>query len=163
MAKLDQPIWVHPVRGADLPDYRNEPKSYYETWWAFGWPYETSVFMAHLIFAGLFDRNPNIKIITHFMGGMIPYFEVRVGLGLAPYSLFQFLGIIMVQCPSYIDPESSITGGGFCFQFEDNGWLKLRGEEKAFGHSPSAVFLHQFINRTRIQGPHRAGSNTDGF
>jgi predicted TIM-barrel fold metal-dependent hydrolase len=81
MAKLDLPIWMHPARGADFPDYKSEPKSYYEIWWTFGWPYETSVAMAHLVFSGLFDRHPNIKIITHHMGAMIPYFEGRVGPG----------------------------------------------------------------------------------
>jgi uncharacterized protein len=81
MADLDKPIWLHPARGADFPDYRTEPKSHYEIWWTFGWPYETSVCMAHLVFAGLFDRHPNIKIITHHLGGMIPYFEGRVGPG----------------------------------------------------------------------------------
>jgi aminocarboxymuconate-semialdehyde decarboxylase len=79
MAKLDRPIWIHPARGADFPDYREEPKSHYEIWFVFGWPYETSVAMAHLVFTGLFDRLPNIKIITHHLGGMIPYFEGRVG------------------------------------------------------------------------------------
>jgi predicted TIM-barrel fold metal-dependent hydrolase len=81
MAKLDRPIWMHPARGADFPDYKSEPKSHYEIWWTFGWPYETSVAMAHLVFSGLFDRHPNIKIITHHMGGMIPYFEGRIGPG----------------------------------------------------------------------------------
>ncbi len=81
MAKLDRPIWIHPARGADFPDYKSELKSHYEIWFIFGWPYETSVAMAHLVFAGLFDRHPNIKIITHHMGGMIPYFEGRVGPG----------------------------------------------------------------------------------
>ena len=81
MANLDRPIWMHPARGADFPDYKSEPKSHYEIWWTFGWPYETSVAMAHLVFSGLFDRHPDIKIITHHMGGMIPYFEGRVGPG----------------------------------------------------------------------------------
>jgi predicted TIM-barrel fold metal-dependent hydrolase len=81
MAELDLPIWLHPARGADFPDYKDEPKSHYEIWWTLGWPYETSVAMAHLVFAGLFDRLPNIKIITHHLGGMIPYFEGRVGPG----------------------------------------------------------------------------------
>ena len=81
MAKLDKPIWMHPARGADFPDYKSEPKSHYEIWWTLGWPYETSVAMAHLVFSGLFDRHPDIKIITHHMGGMIPYFEGRVGPG----------------------------------------------------------------------------------
>src|SRR5262249_26470328 len=30
---------------------------------------------------GLFDRHPRLKIITHHMGGMVPYFEGRVGHG----------------------------------------------------------------------------------
>jgi len=81
MAELDMPIWLHPARGANFPDYKGEPKSHYEIWWTFGWPYETSVAMAHLVFAGLFDRHPNLKIITHHMGGMIPYFAGRVGPG----------------------------------------------------------------------------------
>jgi len=81
MAKLDRPVWIHPARGADFPDYKEEPKSHYEIWWTFGWPYETSVAMAHLVFSGLFDKYPEIKIITHHLGGMIPYFEGRVGPG----------------------------------------------------------------------------------
>jgi len=82
MAEHDLPIWVHPSREPDVPDYRTEERSKYDIWWAFGWPYETSVFMARMVFWGLFDRFPNIKIITHHMGGMIPYFEGRVGFGL---------------------------------------------------------------------------------
>ena len=81
MADLDLPIWIHPTRGADFPDYKEEPKSHYEIWWTLGWPYESSVTMSHLVFEGLFDRLPDIKIITHHMGGMIPYFEGRVGPG----------------------------------------------------------------------------------
>ena len=81
MAAYDLPIWMHPARGADFPDYKTEPKSKYEIWWTFGWPYETSVAMARLVFSGLFDRHPGIKIITHHMGGMVPYFEGRVGPG----------------------------------------------------------------------------------
>jgi predicted TIM-barrel fold metal-dependent hydrolase len=81
MAEFDLPVWIHPARGADFPDYKSEPKSHYEIWWTFGWPYETSVAMAHLVFSGLFDKYPDIKIITHHLGGMIPYFEGRVGPG----------------------------------------------------------------------------------
>ena len=82
MAELDAPIWVHPARGARFPDYQTEKKSKYEMWWVFGWPYETSIFMARIIFAGYFDRFPNLKIITHHLGGMVPYFSGRTGPGL---------------------------------------------------------------------------------
>jgi aminocarboxymuconate-semialdehyde decarboxylase len=81
MAEYDLPIWMHPIRGPEMADYIGEEKSHYEIWWTFGWPYETSVAMAHFVFGGLFDKHPNIKIITHHMGGMVPYFEGRVGPG----------------------------------------------------------------------------------
>ncbi len=81
MARREIGIWMHPTRGAEMPDYRTEDKSQYEIWWTFGWPYETSVAMSRLVFTGLFDRHPDIKILTHHMGAMIPYFEGRVGYG----------------------------------------------------------------------------------
>jgi uncharacterized protein len=80
-ARRDIPIWIHPARGADFADYQSEKRSQYEIWWTFGWPYETSVAMARLVFSGCFDRFPGLKIITHHMGGMAPYFEGRVGHG----------------------------------------------------------------------------------
>lgn len=81
LARRDRIVWLHPARGANFPDYRTEDKSKYEIWWTFGWPYETSVAMSRLVFSGLFDRHPGIKILTHHMGAMIPYFEGRVGYG----------------------------------------------------------------------------------
>ena len=81
MAEHDLPIWLHPYRGADVPDYATEDRSEFEIWWTFGWPYETSAAMARLVFAGYFDRWPALKIITHHMGAMAPYFEGRVGPG----------------------------------------------------------------------------------
>ena len=82
MAAHDLPIWIHPARPATFADYPVEKKSRYEMWWVFGWPYETSVAMARIAFAGIFDAFPNLKIITHHMGGMAPYFEGRIGPGL---------------------------------------------------------------------------------
>ncbi len=81
MAEFDLPIWIHPARAANFPDYLTEKKSKYEIWWTFGWPYETSVAMSRIVFAGYFDKYPSLKIITHHLGGMIPYFEGRVGPG----------------------------------------------------------------------------------
>jgi predicted TIM-barrel fold metal-dependent hydrolase len=81
MAGYDLPVWLHPYRGPTTPDYRTEDRSHFEIWWTFGWPYETSVAMSRIVFAGLFDRWPRLKIITHHMGAMAPYFAGRVGPG----------------------------------------------------------------------------------
>jgi predicted TIM-barrel fold metal-dependent hydrolase len=82
MAARGLPIWLHPARGATVADYAGETRSKYDLWWAFGWPYETTLAMGRLVFSGLFDRFPGLAIITHHMGAMIPYFEGRVGGGL---------------------------------------------------------------------------------
>src|SRR5712692_10100893 len=83
MAELDQPIWLHPARTAAMTDYAAEQKSRFEMWWCFGWPYETSVAMVRMVLCGLLDRYPGIKIITHHLGGMIPFYDGRIGPGLA--------------------------------------------------------------------------------
>jgi predicted TIM-barrel fold metal-dependent hydrolase len=80
--RLRCPIFLHPARGAKTADYPVEDKSKYEIWWTFGWPYETSVAMQRLVFSRLFDRLPDIKIVAHHLGAMVPYFEGRVGYGL---------------------------------------------------------------------------------
>jgi predicted TIM-barrel fold metal-dependent hydrolase len=83
MAAHDLPIWLHPARTASMPDYASEEKSRFEMWWCFGWPYETSVAMARLVFSGVFDRHPKLKIVTHHLGGgMIPFFDGRIGAGM---------------------------------------------------------------------------------
>jgi aminocarboxymuconate-semialdehyde decarboxylase len=83
MAAHDLPIWIHPARTSDMSDYKAEPKSRFELWWCFGWPYETTIAMCRLVFDGLFDRHPGIKIITHHLGGgMIPFFDGRIGPGM---------------------------------------------------------------------------------
>lgn len=84
MAEYDFPIWLHPARPSSFPDYQTETHSKYELWWVFGWPYESSIAMSRLVFTGIFDELPNLKIITHHLGAMIPYFEGRIGPGLDP-------------------------------------------------------------------------------
>ncbi len=80
--KYDLPIWLHPTRTAKTADYVTEEKSKYEIWWLFGWPYETSACMARIVFSGMLDRLPRMKIITHHCGAMAPFFEGRLGPGM---------------------------------------------------------------------------------
>jgi predicted TIM-barrel fold metal-dependent hydrolase len=80
--KYDLPIWVHPTRTAKFADYASETKSKYEIYWLFGWPYETSVFMARMVFSGMLEKLPNLKIITHHLGAMAPFFDARIGYGM---------------------------------------------------------------------------------
>ncbi len=78
MAYYDLPILIHPQRVSKVPDYPNESESKHLVYQVFGWPYETTVVMTRLIFSGVFEKYPDLKIITHHCGGMVPYFASRI-------------------------------------------------------------------------------------
>jgi predicted TIM-barrel fold metal-dependent hydrolase len=73
-----RPILLHPIRTREMADYRTETHSKYEINSVIGWPFETGAALARLVFSGLIDAYPGLKIITHHLGGIIPYFEGRV-------------------------------------------------------------------------------------
>ena len=75
------PVWVHPTRTAKTPDYADEEKSLYEIWWTFGWSYDTATFMARMVFSKTLDKYPDLKIIVHHFGGIVPMLEGRIGPG----------------------------------------------------------------------------------
>jgi predicted TIM-barrel fold metal-dependent hydrolase len=81
MAKHDLPVWIHPIRGPQFSDYATEKASEHEIWFTFGWPYETTACVTRLIFSGIYDELPNLKIITHHMGGMVPFYAGKIDLG----------------------------------------------------------------------------------
>jgi len=77
---LDVPIWVHPNRPRSFADYPGEEASRYGLHQKFGWPYETSVFMARMIYGGAFRRWPDLRILTHHAGGIVPHLAGRLVL-----------------------------------------------------------------------------------
>ena len=81
MAEHDLPVWIHPIRGPQFADYASEKVSENEIWFTFGWPYETTACVTRLIFSGLYDELPGLKIITHHMGGMVPFYAGKIDLG----------------------------------------------------------------------------------
>ena len=81
MRAHDLPIWIHPIRGPNFPDYTSESASEAEIWFTFGWPYETTAAVTRLIYSGIYDELPGLKIVTHHMGGMIPFYANKIGLG----------------------------------------------------------------------------------
>jgi len=77
MVKHDLPILIHPMRGSEQSDFSNEEMSYNQLFSIFGWPYDTTAAMVRLVFAGIFEKFPTIKFITHHLGGMVPYYADR--------------------------------------------------------------------------------------
>ena len=96
MAYYDLPIWLHPARDPKIPDYVGENGSKYLVYLIFGYPYQSSVAMTRLVFSGVFEKYPHLKVITHHCGGIVPYlgerirvlydqFEMRQGFEYKPY------------------------------------------------------------------------------
>ena len=78
VTRLDGAVWIHPTRSPAWPDYPAESQSKYGIWWSLGWPYETSVCMARLVYSGCFDTYPGLRVITHHAGALVPHFAGRL-------------------------------------------------------------------------------------
>ena len=76
IAQLDVPILIHPTFPASY--IGREYEQGYDLAQALGWPFETSIAAARLVLSGLLERFPELKIVTHHLGGMIPYFIGRL-------------------------------------------------------------------------------------
>ncbi len=72
-AEWDLPIWIHPQHAHSYPWITQNLLDR-----LFGWPYDTTLAMARLVYAGVFERFPTLKIITHHLGGMVPYYAERI-------------------------------------------------------------------------------------
>lgn len=79
MTRYNLPIWIHPQKRGDIPDYASEKYgSKYNIWHVWGIIYETTVAMTRLVFSGVLQKYPDLKIITHHCGAMVPYFSDRI-------------------------------------------------------------------------------------
>lgn len=67
-AKLHLPLWLHPIFDQRKPDNNI----------IFSWEYELSQAMLEIVQAGLLTKYPELKIIVHHAGGMVPYFAGRI-------------------------------------------------------------------------------------
>lgn len=67
-ATLDLPLWLHPVFDLRKPDNNL----------VFSWEYELSQAMLQLVQSDIYKQAPNIKILVHHAGAMVPFFSGRI-------------------------------------------------------------------------------------
>jgi len=67
------PIFLHPT------DWESYQLVQNEMMWIFGWPFDTTQAIWRLMTRGVLDKFPELKIVTHHLGGMLPYFYGRAG------------------------------------------------------------------------------------
>jgi uncharacterized protein len=78
LVDLDATLYLHPSRPPIIPDYPDEKVSQYYEWLLVGWPYDTTSAMFRVVFSGVFNRYPTIRIVTHHHGAFIPLLEARL-------------------------------------------------------------------------------------
>ena len=75
------PILIHPR------NMQSGPRAFLRTgrgtagWSAqspFNWPFETTLAMGCIVFSGMLNKYPNLKVITHHCGGLAPYQADRI-------------------------------------------------------------------------------------
>lgn len=81
LSQYDVPLFLHPVRDRDIPDYPGEKTARYSAYIHFGWPYETTMAMSRLVLSGIMEKYPDLKVVVHHCGAMLPFFAKRVALG----------------------------------------------------------------------------------
>ncbi len=72
--KRGMPLWIHPQHNSHLYPWIKE--SLLDR--SLAWPFDTSLAMMRLVYGGVMERFPDLKIVTHHLGGMIPYFGARL-------------------------------------------------------------------------------------
>ena len=70
--KLKMPVYIHP-RGST----RDERLHEYFLWNSIGQPLEEALAMASIIYEGIIDDFPKLKIIIAHGGGYLPYYSGR--------------------------------------------------------------------------------------
>ena len=83
MNEYNLPIQMHPRTmkgGVRFLEEAGVPSDLVGFWaqTPFNWPFETTIAMGRLIFSGMLDKYPNLKILTHHLGGFVPYHIERV-------------------------------------------------------------------------------------
>jgi predicted TIM-barrel fold metal-dependent hydrolase len=77
MAELGRPVFIHPLGEMSTPDYAGEKASKYRLWTKVGWPYATTLAVCRLVYSGIIEKLPGLKVVTHHCGGLIPYLVGR--------------------------------------------------------------------------------------
>ena len=76
VVEYDLPIFIHPVQWENYPLV-----DAYKGWknmLVLGWPFDTTQAAWRLVLSGTIDRFPELKIILHHYGAMLPFFSRRI-------------------------------------------------------------------------------------
>ena len=121
---LDVPFYLHPIDMLSLPpSFNGHPELNGATW---GWGVETGTHALRLLFGGVFDRFPKVKVIVGHMGEGLPFLRWRFDSRFAAYPW----GVKLALKPSeYFTRNLVITTSGVCSHASLMGAIGEMGAE----------------------------------
>ncbi len=120
VAELNVPVYLHPGSPLHVPENYYYHQELAGPIW--GWGVETGTHALRLLFSGLFDRFPNLKIILGHMGESLPYMLWRLDSRWAISKQVKKLDKLPSQ---YLKSNYYVTSSGMC----SNGPLLCAVEE----------------------------------
>ncbi|MFC2044627.1 amidohydrolase family protein [Chloroflexota bacterium] len=90
---MNVPIYIHPNYPVRTKDRGYEAD--YNMKHNFGYPFETELALSELVFSGVMERYPALKIISHHLGGGIPFFLGRTNETYEPSAQQRRIGRVM--------------------------------------------------------------------
>jgi uncharacterized protein len=149
MVKHDLPLFIHPAHWDSYP--LAEDKDGLEIMGLFGWPFDSTQAVWRLIWSGIFDRLPSLKVVMHHMGAMFPFFVGRVELGMG--RIHKKLGRHVSEYWNNIYADTAISGGysgayscGYAFFGPDR---LMYGTDYPFGPESGERFVRTILAGTR--------------
>ncbi len=79
LVEHDLPLLLHPTYWKSYPLAEESEWTFMSR---FGWPFDSTQAVWRLIFGGVLDRFPTLKIVMHHMGAMFPFFAGRFESGM---------------------------------------------------------------------------------
>lgn len=107
--ELDVPIYLHPGSPQQMPlNYKSHEELSGALW---GWAVETATHTLRLVFSGLFDRFPDLKLILGHMGESLPYFLWRLD---SRWDIIQHPKELKLPPSHYFKKNIYVTTSGMC-------------------------------------------------
>jgi predicted TIM-barrel fold metal-dependent hydrolase len=141
VVKYDIPIFLHPTHWKSYSLV--EMKTGWRMMQVFGWPFDTTQAVWRLIFGGVLDEFPGLKIVTHHLGAMLPYFSHRIALNTQMFLRGQMKRPLseywkQIYGDSALDGTSEAFPCGYAFFGSDR---MLFGTDYPFGPEAGEVFI----------------------
>ena len=97
--QLDVPMFIHPINPLGQPkmhDYRLDL--------VVGFPFDTTLVAVRLVYGGVLERFPRLRICLAHLGGALPFLRERIVIGHRVSTVFGKVPELWLDSVSYYDP-----------------------------------------------------------